>query len=198
MSQRTTDERIKKAWEIYQEEIRKGTPEKKAERRAVRKVFPDDANYLKTLQRWKDKGLWSVKEPAEAQNDTTDTLQDTTPENTTRAVRDTTSALPPDVIGDLLELVGWWRDRKKGEKMPEEMNYRPDFQGARQNSSVRINIALREAALKKAHLEHRNQTGDNISGLIEWLMWNYLDGDQRFLEREEPKGKPARPDIDRA
>jgi hypothetical protein len=97
-----------------------------------------------------------------------------------------------------MELVGWWRDRRQGGKMPEEMVYRPDFKGIRKNSSVRLNEKLREAALAKAHLEHRNQTGDNISGLIEWLLWSYLDRDQKFLKPEEPKGKPARPDIDRA
>jgi hypothetical protein len=186
MSQRTTDELIKKAWEIYQEEIRKGTPEKKAERLAMKKVFPKDANRSHTLKHWKAKGLWPPKEPVGACEDTTDTLQDTT------------ARLPSDVIGDLMELVGWRRDRKRGGKMPEQMDFRPDFKGIRKNSSVRLNEELREAALAKAHLEHRNQTGDNISGLIEWLMWSYLDNDPRFLEPEGPKAKPVPPDIDRA
>ncbi len=49
---------IPRAWKIYQHELAKGTDPRKAELKAVKKVYPGDKNSSTTLNVWKKYGLW--------------------------------------------------------------------------------------------------------------------------------------------
>ena len=55
-------EKLLPAWRFYQREIERGTDPRKAELKAVKKVYPGDKNSSTTLGVWKKYGLWPVTE----------------------------------------------------------------------------------------------------------------------------------------
>ncbi len=55
-------EKLLPAWRFYQREIEKGADPRKAELKAVKKVYPADKNSSTTLNVWKKYGLWPVTE----------------------------------------------------------------------------------------------------------------------------------------
>jgi len=94
-----------------------------------------------------------------------------------------------EALNDLNEILAWWRERKEAGKEAErpKMEIRPDFKrggkGATVTRSVRIGKALAKSAEKKAKQE-KALTGGSFSGLVEFLLWDYLGRDERFLETE--------------
>src|SRR5208283_6179542 len=58
--------KIPVAWKIYQQEIQRGTGQRKAELKAIKAVYPGDKNSSSTLNTWKKNGLWP---PSESQKD---------------------------------------------------------------------------------------------------------------------------------
>ncbi len=148
---------------MYQTEIAKGTPTSKAESLAMKAVCPEDPNRSKTLRRWKAKGLW----PVETRHETVSLILD------------------PETLAVLPEIARWWLDKGRVARIAEQITYRPSFRGQRVNSSIRINAALQKAALKKSRQpQERGKTGGNFSGLLEWLLWGYLEFDPAFVESE--------------
>ena len=57
--------KIPVAWKIYQQEIQRGTGQRKAELKAVKAVYPGDKNSSITLNTWKKNALWPPSEPQE-------------------------------------------------------------------------------------------------------------------------------------
>ena len=55
-------EKIPLAWRFYQREIERGTDPRKAELKAVKRVYPGDKNSSTTLNVWKKYELWPVSE----------------------------------------------------------------------------------------------------------------------------------------
>jgi hypothetical protein len=53
-------EKLLPAWRFYQREIEKGIDPRKAELKAVKRVYPGDKNSSTTLSVWKKYGLWPV------------------------------------------------------------------------------------------------------------------------------------------
>jgi len=83
----------------------------------------------------------------------------------------------------LLEVAHWWKEKGK---RAELVISRPKFRGKSVNSSVRVNGPLANAALEKAREpEYRNRTGGNLSGLVEWLLWQFVDCDPALLAPEQ-------------
>jgi hypothetical protein len=88
----------------------------------------------------------------------------------------------PETARTLREVAQWWAER--GKRM-ELVISRPRFRGKSVNSSFRVNGSLVTAALAKAREpQHRNRTGGNLSGLIELLLWQFLDCDPALLVPE--------------
>jgi hypothetical protein len=90
------------------------------------------------------------------------------------------------------EMLAWWESREEPE--PEasgdpietqatKPTYRPTFPGPRTNSGVRVNTRLLQEALKKARAEDATLTGEGkISPLFEYLLWQYLGFDDKYLK----------------
>ena len=104
------------------------------------------------------------------------------------------SAPPPvkfdeSAMRDLAELLDWWRKRKESgiDTVKSEIAVRPNFKrGGKEDTvtrSVRIGKELAEAAEKRARIE-RALTGGSFSGLVEYLLWDFLGRDPKFLEAE--------------
>ncbi len=55
-------DKIPLAWRFYKREIEKGIDPRKAELKAIKKVYPADKNSSTTLNIWKKYGLWPVAE----------------------------------------------------------------------------------------------------------------------------------------
>src|SRR5208283_5607166 len=55
-------DKIPLAWRFYQREIESGTDPRKAELKAVKKVYPGDKNSSTTLRIWEEYGLWPPSE----------------------------------------------------------------------------------------------------------------------------------------
>ncbi len=53
-------DKIPLAWRFYQREIERGTDPRKAELKAIKRVYPSDKNSSTTLNVWKKYGLWPV------------------------------------------------------------------------------------------------------------------------------------------
>jgi hypothetical protein len=104
-------------------------------------------------------------------------------------------AAPPPVkfdestMRELAELLEWWRARKEAgiDKVTQEIAVRPNFKrGGKSDSvtrSIRIGKDLAEAAEKRAKKE-KALTGGSFSGLVEYLLWDFLGRDPKFLETE--------------
>ena len=81
-----------------------------------------------------------------------------------------------------MEVAEWWKKQTDKEKLTvTPIDYGPEFGGETKNSSVRLNVTLRDDALAKARAQHRLETRGNVSGLMDWLLWNYLNCDEKYL-----------------
>jgi hypothetical protein len=55
-------EKIPVAWRLFQREIERGTDQRKAELKAVKRVYPGDRNSSTTLRIWREYNLWPPSE----------------------------------------------------------------------------------------------------------------------------------------
>ena len=72
-----------------------------------------------------------------------------------------------------------------------ESEERPEFKrGKTTTRSVRLSKDMLKAAEKKARQE-KIRTGGSFNSLVEWLIWQYLDRDAKFIEpvRNEEKNE---------
>jgi hypothetical protein len=90
------------------------------------------------------------------------------------------SPLSSEEVGTLREIVSWWESRRIGLDYIER---RPIFKGQTRNTGIKINEALLNRAVQKAKKE-RLRTGGSLSGLVELLLWKYLDEPDDLIESQ--------------
>ncbi len=88
------------------------------------------------------------------------------------------SPLSPEENTELREMLSWWKSKGIG---LDAIERRPIFKGQTRNTGIKINEELLERAVIKAKKE-RLRTGGSLSGLIEWLLWKYLDEPADLVE----------------
>lgn len=88
------------------------------------------------------------------------------------------SPLSSEEIAALREIISWWESRSIG---LETFERRPIFKGQTRNTGIKINEELLNRAVQKAKKE-RLRTGGSLSGLVEWLIWKYLDEPDDLIE----------------
>jgi hypothetical protein len=87
--------------------------------------------------------------------------------------------LAADELECLREMILWWR--RRGDENGRGVF--PRFRGSRRKTSVRINEQLYLAALERVkETGDTVRMGDNISQVLEFLLWAYLGHDQSFLD----------------
>lgn len=90
------------------------------------------------------------------------------------------SPLSSEEVGTLREIVSWWESRRMGLDYIER---RPIFKGHTRNTGIKINEELLNRAVQKAKKE-RLRTGGSLSGLVELLLWKYLDEPDDLIESQ--------------
>jgi hypothetical protein len=88
------------------------------------------------------------------------------------------SPLSPEEVGTVRDMIQWWESRRM---RLDEIERRPVFKGATRNTGININEELLNRAVQKAKKE-RLRTGGSLSGLVEFLLWKYLDEPQDIIE----------------
>ncbi len=89
-------------------------------------------------------------------------------------------------IVTIKEVIAWWRSRKDGSTVHEAPRYRPTFPGRRDNRGIRINRRLMEDTLRKAREQFSDATSTGkLSPTIEFLCWQFLGFDQKYLSRDD-------------
>ena len=88
------------------------------------------------------------------------------------------SPLSPEEVGTVRDMISWWESRRM---RLDEIERRPIFKGQTRNTGININEELLNRAVQKAKKE-RLRTGGSLSGLVEFLLWKYLDEPQDIIE----------------
>lgn len=88
-----------------------------------------------------------------------------------------------DDMDNLRTLLEWWKTQGSAPQL-HEMERRPVFRGRTRNTGIRINCEILDRAVDKSKKE-KNQTGGNLSQLVEWLMWRYLGEPLDVVEGSE-------------
>lgn len=88
------------------------------------------------------------------------------------------SPLTPEEVGTVREMILWWKSRRMGLDAVER---RPVLKGRTRNTGIQINEELLNRAVQKAKKE-RLRTGGSLSGLVELLLWKYLDEPDDLIE----------------
>lgn len=88
------------------------------------------------------------------------------------------SPLSLEEVGIVREIISWWKSRRV---RLEEVERRPVFKGPTRNTGIKINEELLHRAAQKAKKE-KLRTGGSLSGLIELLLWKYLDEPDDLIE----------------
>ena len=63
----------------------------------------------------------------------------------------------------------------------DDIERRPVFKGQTRNTGIKINEELLNRAVQKAK-KQRLRTGGSLSGLVELLLWKYLDEPDDLIE----------------
>ena len=88
------------------------------------------------------------------------------------------SPLSSEEIVTVREIISWWKSRRMG---LDDIERRPVFKGQTRNTGIKINEELLNRAVQKAK-KQRLRTGGSLSGLVELLLWKYLDEPDDLIE----------------
>jgi hypothetical protein len=88
------------------------------------------------------------------------------------------SPLSSEEISNLREIISWYESRRIG---LDHIERRPMFKGRTRNTGIKINEELLNRAVQKAKKE-RLRTGGSLSGLVELLLWKYLNEPDDLIE----------------
>lgn len=88
------------------------------------------------------------------------------------------SPLSSEEVGTLREIISWYESRRIG---LDHIERRPIFKGRTRNTGIKINEELLNRAVQKAK-KQRVRTGGSLSGLVELLLWKYLDEPDDLIE----------------
>ena len=173
MARKLSEQKVKEYLELSIEMSRLMTEEGLSENEALKKVLPADKNRKQALKTMKKNELWSSQE-----EELTKPVLETVA--TTVAPKINLSELPQDTVElfnkTLIEF------SKTLQNKQNEPKYRPRFKGKRRQTSIRMPIVMEEAAMDKAKECGDNKlTGGTIGGLVAFLLWRYLDCDEKIL-----------------
>lgn len=160
----------------------------KSESAALREVMPDDTNRQRKLKNWKARGLLPPPEETQATPNVTQETNGGIVEPLRQSVRrppdpvthekPAVTQFDPDTAKVLQELADTYR---KG-MLDFGTVARPVFKRSETIArSIRLDKELLRAAEKEAKRD-RLRTNGSLNGLIEWLLWEYLGKDPRFIE----------------
>lgn len=143
------------------------------ETEALKKVLPEDKNRLTKLKLWEKHKLWPLQE-----GDLTKPVVKPIAPTVTPKIN--LSEFPPETVElfnkTLIEF------SKTLQNKQNEPKYRPSFKGKRRQTSIRMPILMEKAAMDKAkECGDSKLTGGTIGGLVDLLLWRYLDSDEKFL-----------------
>jgi hypothetical protein len=99
---------------------------------------------------------------------------------------DKTTSLPQFILDEadtLQEMIEWWKSRESTAMGASER--RPVFVGKTRNTGIRVNTEILDRAIKKAK-DEKFKTGGNLSQLVEWLMWVYINSPLDVVENPNP------------
>jgi hypothetical protein len=96
-------------------------------------------------------------------------------------------------VSTMKDMIQWWEENQGRPKLTE---VRPEFDRSETAvKTLRISKTLCEAAEEKA-AKDRALTRGSFSGLVEYLLWSYLDRDEKFLRKEQPNDEGEDPRDD--
>jgi hypothetical protein len=106
--------------------------------------------------------------------------------------------LQADDMNDLMDMLTWWRSGgAKGMQVAQaqqagEIMVKPDFiRDETCTKTIRLSTAMVEAAERKARTQDKARTHGSFSGLVEYLLWRYLDSSEEFLKRDDDGSKDS-------
>jgi len=83
----------------------------------------------------------------------------------------------------LREIIQWWRTKGHKEATAPAPQFRPKLKGESRATSIRVNSKLQRLAVRKANArEERPKTFGNLSGLVEYLLFQYLGCPEELLD----------------
>lgn len=138
-----------------------------SESTALIRILPKDNNRKSKLKIWVKHGLWPMEGSTSIQTPKTKPI-------------DIMPSLTPQMVDILVNAANKLAEIE--EIKLREPTYRPRFRGKRRSTSVRLPVALEEAAMTKSReCGDANITGNTLGGLTDLLFWRYLDSDTSFL-----------------
>jgi hypothetical protein len=141
---------------------------------ALTRLLPNDSNRARRLSLWIEKGLWPI-----SNGSTTFSTTDITANN---------NSVKPE-----LETFIEYDQRsttcgtKSSTTKIAQIDYYPSpikFIGPKITTSIKISSKIQEKALLKAKTTKDSiWSRGNLSGLVEFLLWKYLDNDPSMIEK---------------
>ncbi|MFH0826066.1 MAG: hypothetical protein V2B18_25210 [Pseudomonadota bacterium] len=108
-------------------------------------------------------------------------------QDTEHVAQGTPVVLQADDMNDFMDMLTWWQGGgargMQGAIQTPEVMVKPDFvRDETITKTIRLSVAMVEAAEKKARTQDKAVTHGSFSGLIEWLLWRYLDSSDEYLK----------------
>lgn len=174
MSRKLSEQSRERYLKLTKEMSRLMTEEGLTEEDALKKVLPADKNREQALKTMIKNELWSSQE----RELTKPVVKKTVAPKVTPKVN--LSKLPAQTVKLLNKtLIEFSKTLQNKQNEPK---YRPRFKGKRRQTSIRMPILMEEAAMDKAkECGDSKLTGGTIGGLVDLLLWRYLDSDEKFL-----------------
>jgi hypothetical protein len=108
------------------------------------------------------------------------TMQSVEQGNASTQIVDGIRAVLRDVVVDVLS------DIETAKYAAYRLDIKPDFaRGETCTKTIRLSTAMVEAAERKARTQDKAVTHGSFSGLVEYLLWRYLDSSPDYLKRED-------------
>jgi hypothetical protein len=140
---------------------------------ALNQALPKDSNRSKKLQLWIDKGLWPIPQGSTTISTTS---------STTNTITSNPALVPPKAIQPRSAAVGTINSTTH---IPLQDDY-PEpikFLGPKITTSVKISCEIQKRAIHKARSTDALYSRANMSGLVEYLLWQYAGSDDALIKR---------------
>jgi hypothetical protein len=136
---------------------------------ALNHILPNDSNRSRKLQLWIDKGLWPI--PSSSTNS-----------GTTNTITSNPALAPPKVIQPRSSTIGTINSTTNISPLddyPEPIK----FLGPKITTSVKISCEIQKRAIHKARTTGALYSRANMSGLVEYLLWQYAGSDAALIKK---------------
>lgn len=144
-----------------------------SERQALLRALPNDGNRSVKFRLWITKGLWPIPQSS--------TNRSTTP-STTNTISSNPAQVPPKAIQPLSTDIS---NINSTTSIPLQDDY-PEpikFIGPKITTSVKISCEIQKRAIHKARTTDALYSRANMSGLVEYLLWQYAGSDDALIKR---------------